>query len=272
MWREHSGAKPPAEKVECSRVAVPSVDRRRTEGATAKRVDESNGRPAHGHGSNRQSANRKAESDGGTPKREQQAEGRAADRDEATRETAKGHAADREVSYSNDAFGHSWTLRHGVNAGADVNQRPAAERDGRPVLEPEHSPLLHARLANQPRGIAADTLAAHCFLAPGTETYRSRAIVHEAVQISTRSAERRALRVHQAPHRGPSGLGSVVGHFDPHLFKKPNAESASMKGPLESKHTSSERSVPGLLSHPGARSERVFTSDRSCSFTPAPGT
>jgi helix-turn-helix protein len=31
----------------------------------------------------------------------------------------------------------------------------------------------------------------------------------------------------------------------------------SMKGPLESRHTSSERSAPGLSSHPGARSEQV---------------
>ena len=35
-----------------------------------------------------------------------------------------------------------------------------------------------------------------------------------------------------------------------------------MKGPLESRHTSSERSAPGLSSHPGARSERVSTADR----------
>src|SRR4029453_13861858 len=33
----------------------------------------------------------------------------------------------------------------------------------------------------------------------------------------------------------------------------------SMKGPLESRHTSSERSAPGLSSHPGTRSERVST-------------
>ena len=39
------------------------------------------------------------------------------------------------------------------------------------------------------------------------------------------------------------------------------AEHASMKGPLESRHTSSERSAPGLSSHPGARSERVPGSD-----------
>ena len=33
----------------------------------------------------------------------------------------------------------------------------------------------------------------------------------------------------------------------------------SMKGPLESRHTSSERSAAGLSSHPDARSERVST-------------
>jgi hypothetical protein len=49
------------------------------------------------------------------------------------------------------------------------------------------------------------------------------------------------------------------------------AEDASMKGPLESRHTSSERSAPGSSSHPGARSERVSPTDRVCSFTPAPG-
>ena len=31
----------------------------------------------------------------------------------------------------------------------------------------------------------------------------------------------------------------------------------SMKGPVESRHTTSERSAPGLSSHPGARRERV---------------
>ena len=35
---------------------------------------------------------------------------------------------------------------------------------------------------------------------------------------------------------------------------------ASMKGPFESRHTSSERSAPGSSSHPGARSERVLGS------------
>ncbi len=35
-----------------------------------------------------------------------------------------------------------------------------------------------------------------------------------------------------------------------------------MKGPFESRHTSSERSAPGSSSHPGARSERGVT-DRS---------
>jgi hypothetical protein len=44
-----------------------------------------------------------------------------------------------------------------------------------------------------------------------------------------------------------------------------------MKGPLESRHTSSERSVPGLSSHPGARRERVSATDRICSLTHAPG-
>ena len=33
----------------------------------------------------------------------------------------------------------------------------------------------------------------------------------------------------------------------------------SMKGSLESRHTSTERSAPGLSSHPDARSERVST-------------
>jgi hypothetical protein len=41
----------------------------------------------------------------------------------------------------------------------------------------------------------------------------------------------------------------------------------SMKGPLESRHTSSERSAPGLSSHPGTRSERVSTSLGSALIT-----
>ena len=40
-----------------------------------------------------------------------------------------------------------------------------------------------------------------------------------------------------------------------------------MKGPLESRHTSSERSAPGSSSHPGARSERVLRSQGRSTIT-----
>ena len=90
-----------------------------------------------------------------------------------TRETSDGHAPDRHVPDGDNTLRHSRTHRGRVNTDADVNQRPAAQAGTRPILEAQNRSLLDARAAQEPRGVAADTLPANSLLTSGTEPDRS---------------------------------------------------------------------------------------------------
>src|SRR5437867_1212251 len=82
-------------------------------------------------------------------------------------------APERDVPDGDDTLRHSRTHRGRVNTDADVNQRPAAQAGTRPILEAQNRSLLDARAAQEPRGVAADTLPADSLLTSGTEPDRS---------------------------------------------------------------------------------------------------
>ena len=94
------------------------------------------------------------------------------DRHNATRETGDRHTPYGQVADGDNTLGDSRTHRDRINTQANMNQRPAPDRDIRSVLESQNRARLEARAADQPRRVPADTLAADTFLAHGTEPKR----------------------------------------------------------------------------------------------------
>jgi hypothetical protein len=127
--RHDAGAKPPPEEIECGRIASATVDDRGAKRTTANRVDESNGCATDRDRPYRQASDRDPQPKCRATQRKQEADGHSADSNDATRHTGNRDGTYCDVPNRDHAFRHSWAHRRWIDPGADVNERPATERD-----------------------------------------------------------------------------------------------------------------------------------------------
>ena len=120
-------AEPADDQVARRFIAVTAVDHGRAERGAANRVREADSHAADGDRSKCESPHRQTESQRCTAESEGEADRESADRDETDRKTADRETAESDVADGDDAFCRSWPHGDRVDAGTDVQERPAAD-------------------------------------------------------------------------------------------------------------------------------------------------
>jgi hypothetical protein len=179
--RQDAGAEPLPHKLNGLRIATPSIDDRRAKRSATDCVHKPDRRAADGDRTHGQASDRQSQSERRAARREQQSQRSSTDRHQTARDASDRNPSHCHIAHGDNAFRDSRTHRQWIDACAHMNERPASNRDGRPILEPEHCSLIHARTANNPRSHGANALATDSLLAKGTDPHGRRTIVHETV-------------------------------------------------------------------------------------------